>query len=101
MIETFVMYVSAQTSVNVFRIAAIATTIGISTAGSVPKTKKQDHERAEAADQRLGEHARAACRRPSDASSSGSRPVTLHGHAGRQAALAARARVCSMRRSSS
>src|ERR671935_39853 len=41
MIDTLVMYVSAQTSVKVFRIAATATTIGISTAGSVPKTKSR------------------------------------------------------------
>ncbi len=41
MIETSVRYVSSQTSVNVFRIAATATTSGISTAGSVPKTKKR------------------------------------------------------------
>ena len=41
MIETFVMYVRTQTSVNVFRIAAIATTIGISTAGSVPNTNSR------------------------------------------------------------
>ena len=41
MIETFVMYVRIQTSVNVFRIDAIATTSGISTAGSVPNTKRR------------------------------------------------------------
>ena len=41
MIETFVMYVRIQTSVNVFRIDAIATTSGISTAGSVPKTNRR------------------------------------------------------------
>src|SRR2546429_507347 len=41
MIETLVMYVSAQTSVKVLRIAATATTIGISTAGSVPKTNSR------------------------------------------------------------
>ena len=40
MIETFVTYVSAQTRLNVFRIEATAIMIGISTAGSVPKTKK-------------------------------------------------------------
>ena len=41
MIDTFVMYVRIQTSVNVLRIDAMAITIGISTAGSVPKTKKR------------------------------------------------------------
>ena len=41
MIETSVMYVSAHTSVKVLRIEAIATTSGISTAGSVPKTKSR------------------------------------------------------------
>ena len=41
MIETFVMYVSAQTSVNVLRIAAAATATGIRIAGSVPKTKSR------------------------------------------------------------
>ena len=41
MIETFVMYVSAQTSVNVLRIAPAATAIGIRIAGSVPKTKRR------------------------------------------------------------
>src|SRR5437764_962769 len=41
MIETLVTYVSAQTSVKVFRIAAIATTIGIRTAGSVPNTNRR------------------------------------------------------------
>src|SRR6185437_15896861 len=34
-------YVSAHTSENVLRIAAIATTTGISTAGSVPKTNSR------------------------------------------------------------
>ena len=60
MSETSVMYVSAQMSVNVFRIDAIAITIGISTAGSVPKTKSRMIERSDAADQRLREDARAA-----------------------------------------
>jgi len=41
MIETLVMYVSAQTSVNVLRIAATATTSGINTAGSVPNTNRR------------------------------------------------------------
>ena len=41
MIETFVMYVSAHTRLNVFRIEATAIMIGISTAGSVPKTKNR------------------------------------------------------------
>ena len=41
MIETLVMYVSAQTSVKVFRIDAIAIATGMSTAGSVPKTKNR------------------------------------------------------------
>ena len=41
MIETFVMYVSAQTSVKVLRIEATATTIGIRTAGSVPNTNSR------------------------------------------------------------
>ncbi len=41
MIETLVMYVRNQTSVKVLRIDAIATTIGISTAGSVPNTKRR------------------------------------------------------------
>ena len=41
MIETSVMYVNAQTSVNVLRIAATATTSGSSTAGSVPKTNSR------------------------------------------------------------
>ena len=41
MIETSVRYVSSQTSVNVLRIDASATTSGISTAGSVPKTKRR------------------------------------------------------------
>src|SRR3954454_1307883 len=41
MIETPVTYVSAHTSVNVLRIAAIATTTGISTAGSVPNTNNR------------------------------------------------------------
>ena len=41
MIETSVTYVRIQTSVNVLRIAASATTSGISTAGSVPKTKRR------------------------------------------------------------
>ena len=34
-------YVSAQTSVNVLRIDAIATSSGIAIAGSVPKTKSR------------------------------------------------------------
>jgi hypothetical protein len=41
MIDTFVMYVSTHTRLNVLRIDAIAITIGMSTAGSVPKTKKR------------------------------------------------------------
>ena len=41
MIETFVRYVRIHTSVNVFRIDATAITIGMRTAGSVPKTKKR------------------------------------------------------------
>ena len=41
MIDTSVRYVRPQISVNVFRIAATATTSGISTAGSVPKTKNR------------------------------------------------------------
>jgi hypothetical protein len=41
MIETSVMYVSTQTSVNVFRIAAAATAMGIKTAGSVPNTNSK------------------------------------------------------------
>ena len=41
MIETSVMYVSAQTSVKVLRMAAMATTIGSSTAGSVPNTNSR------------------------------------------------------------
>src|SRR5437899_96519 len=41
MIETLVTYVSAQTSENVLRIAAIATTRGIAIAGRVPKTKNR------------------------------------------------------------
>src|SRR6476646_7644146 len=41
MIETSVMYVSTQTSVNVLRIAPTATATGIRTAGSVPKTKRR------------------------------------------------------------
>ncbi len=41
MIETSVMYVSAHTSVNVFRMAESATTIGNSTAGSVPNTNSR------------------------------------------------------------
>jgi len=41
MTETFVTYVSNPTSVNVFRIAATATTRGIKTAGKVPKTKRR------------------------------------------------------------
>ncbi len=41
MSETFVMYVSAQISVNVLRIDAIAMRSGMTTAGSVPKTKRR------------------------------------------------------------
>ena len=41
MSETDVMYVSAQISVNVLRIETIAMRIGMSTAGSVPKTKRR------------------------------------------------------------
>ncbi len=41
MIDTFVMYVRIQTSVNVLRIDATAIAIGINTAGSVPKTKNR------------------------------------------------------------
>ena len=41
MIETSVMYVRIQTSVNVLRIEATAVTSGIAIAGSVPKTKKR------------------------------------------------------------
>ena len=41
MIETSVMYVRIQTSVNVFRIEATAITIGIATPGCVPKTNRR------------------------------------------------------------
>jgi hypothetical protein len=41
MIDTLVRYVRPQTSVKVLRIDAIAMTIGISTAGSVPNTKRR------------------------------------------------------------
>ncbi len=41
MIETFVMYVRIQIRVNVLRIDATATPIGISTAGSVPNTNSR------------------------------------------------------------
>src|SRR5437763_7554338 len=41
MIDTLVTYVRSQTSVNVLRIAATATTIGISTAGSVSNTNSK------------------------------------------------------------
>ncbi len=41
MIETFVRYVSTQTSVKVLRIAETAIASGIPTAGSVPKTKSR------------------------------------------------------------
>src|SRR2546429_7715530 len=41
MIETFVTYVRAQTSVNVLRIDEIATASGIAIAGIVPKTKSR------------------------------------------------------------
>ena len=76
MIETFVMYVSPQTSVKVFRIAAIATTIGISTAGSVPKTNSRITSAPRppiTASSRTLEPPLEPC---IDASSSGSWPVT-------------------------
>ena len=41
MIETSVMYVRIQTSVNVFRIDATAITIGIAIAGMLPKTNRR------------------------------------------------------------
>ena len=41
MIDTSVMYVSAQMSVNVFRIDAAAMRSGIAIAGSVPKVKSR------------------------------------------------------------
>ena len=59
MIETSVTYVSSQTSVNVLRIEVSAMASGIATAGSVPNTNSENHQRSEAADQRLRQHARA------------------------------------------
>ena len=91
MIETFVRYVSAHTSVNVFRIAAAATRIGISTAGSVPKTNSRITSAPRpptSASRRTLELPLEPC---VDASSSGSCPVTLTViPAGRPRAAAAR-----------
>ena len=72
MIDTFV-HVRIQTSVNVFRIEAIMTTIGMSTAGSVPKTKNRitsaPSPPISASVSTLGPFP------PDDAASSASRPV--------------------------
>ena len=59
-IETFVKYVRIQTSVNVFRIEAIATTMRHRDRRERAEDEEEDDERSEAADQRLGEHARPA-----------------------------------------
>ncbi len=60
MIETSVMYVSPSTQRNVVRIDETATSSGISTAGSVPKTKSRIRRAPTPPSERLGEHARAA-----------------------------------------
>ena len=66
MIETFVRYVRIHTSVNVLRIDATAIAIGMSDGRQRPEDEEEDHERAEAADQRLGEDARPAAARGGD-----------------------------------
>ena len=60
MIETSVTYVSPSTQRNVVRIDEIATSSGISDGRQGAEHEQQNQERADAAEQRLGEHARPA-----------------------------------------
>ncbi len=75
MIDTLVRYVSSQTSVNVFRIDAIAIASGIAIAGIVPNTKRRIRSAApppiNASVSTLG-----PCPPPLAAAWSGSRPVS-------------------------